>query len=267
MEHMSSRAGALADTRSGGAASESASSASLRGVKDWGEELGIRHIAIIPDGNRRWAADRSLPPMAGHSMGLLKVLPRIVRGLSRAGVHTLTAWGFSTENWKRQGVEVDHLMTIFAEFLQKQMMDLAREQDARLIHLGRKDRMPKKVLDLIADVEAKTAHHKSHVYNVCLDYGGEDELRRAATRMAQAQVETGRTDLEISDFLDTAGQRYPSPDILVRSSGETRMSGFLPLQSAYSELFFVEQHFPEFNMELFERIAAEFVQRKRRFGT
>ena len=239
---------------------------SLKGVH-WGDELGIRHIAIIPDGNRRWAADRSLPPMAGHSVGLLKVLPRIVRELSAAGVHTLTAWGFSTENWKRQGVEVEHLMTIFAEFLQKQMMGLAIEQDARLIHLGRKDRMPTRVVDLIADVEAKTAHHKSHVYNVALDYGGEDEMRRAVQRMADASVASGRTDLSITEFLDTAGQLHPEPDVLVRSSGETRLSGFLPLQSAYSELFFVDRHFPEFNMELFEQIAQEFVQRKRRFGS
>ena len=234
--------------------------------EDWYKQYGLRHMAIIPDGNRRWANERSLPANVGHSTGLLKVLASLVRELSQRGVHTMTAWGFSTENWKRQQSEIDHLMNIFAEFFENRMMKLALEYDARVIHLGRKDRLPKSLIDLLHSVESKTAHHKSHVYNVALDYGGEDELMRAAQRMADALVSSPDASRNIRDYLDTAGQPYPNPDLLVRPSGETRMSGFMPIQTAYSELFFIDRHFPEVDLPLMYEIVEAFAQRKRRFG-
>ena len=235
---------------------------------DWYTDYGIRHIAIIPDGNRRWARQRSLPIEIGHANGLLRVLPSLVNQLCDAGVHTITVWGFSTENWSRDLSEVKHLMKISAEFLRHHIMSIARRHDARVCHLGRKDRIYPEVREALEAVEAATANNKSHVYNVALDYGGHDELLRASDRMAEA-LRNGatRSDLTVSDFLDTAGQAHPQPDVVIRSSGEHRMSGFLPLQTVYSELFFVEQNFPDFTFELVRDVAEQFKWRKRRFGS
>jgi undecaprenyl diphosphate synthase len=240
----------------------------LEAPSDWYTEYGIRHIAIIPDGNRRWARQRSLPIEVGHANGLLRVLPELVNRLCDAGVHTITVWGFSTENWTRELGEVQHLMKISAEFLRHHIMDVARRNDARVCHLGRKDRLYPEVRVALEAVQAATANNRSHVYNVALDYGGQDELLRATTRMAAA-LQQGVTaeDATVNDFLDTAGQPHPQPDIVIRSSGEHRLSGFMPLQTVYSELFFVEEMFPEFTFELVRDVAEQFKWRKRRFGS
>ena len=238
-----------------------------KGLPDWYREYGIRHIAIIPDGNRRWAAERSLSVELGHSKGLLEVLPDLVHKLSDAGVHTITIWGFSTENWNRQASEINHLMKIGAEFLRTRVLAIARLHGARLIHLGRKDRIHAEMGDAIAHAEQETAGNRDHVYNLAFDYGGRDELRRAGERMLAALRNGSSPDaLQIQDYLDTSGQPYPEPDILVRSSGEQRLSGFMPWQTAYSEIFFVDRHFPDFDFALFEEIAQQFRTRKRRFG-
>jgi undecaprenyl diphosphate synthase len=236
---------------------------------DWHSKYGIRHIAIIPDGNRRWARQQSLPIEVGHANGLLRVLPDLVHQLCDAGVHTITVWGFSTENWTREAAEVKHLMKISAEFLRHHIMDIARRHEARVCHLGRKDRLFPEVRDALAAVEEATAQYNRHVYNVALDYGGTDELVRATHKMAHAitQAGEGAEEPNILDFLDTAGQPHPFPDVVIRSSGEHRLSGFLPLQTVYSELFFVEDLFPEFTFELVRDIAEQFKWRKRRFGS
>jgi undecaprenyl diphosphate synthase len=235
---------------------------------DWFSTYGIRHIAIIPDGNRRWAREHSLPIEFGHTNGLLNVLPGLVHQLCDAGVHTITVWGFSTENWSRELGEVSHLMKIMTEFLRHHILEIAERHDARICHLGRKDRLYPDVREALIAVEQTTALNRSHVYNVAVDYGGQDELFRASDRMAAAGREpAGAESKSLLDFLDTAGQPYPHPDVLVRSSGEHRMSGFLPLQTAYSELFFVEENFPEFTFELLQDVAEQFKARKRRFGS
>ncbi|MET0389692.1 MAG: polyprenyl diphosphate synthase [Polyangiales bacterium] len=234
---------------------------------DWYSRYGIRHIAIIPDGNRRWATQQSVPIEVGHSNGLLQVLPDLVEQLCDAGVHTITVWGFSTENWSRDAFEVTHLMKIITEFLRERIMDMARRHDARVCHLGRKDRLFPEVLEALEFVEAATAHRRSHVYNIALDYGGQDELLRATERMANLIREQPHTNPSVLDFLDTAGQPHPQPDVVIRSSGEQRMSGFLPLQTAYSELFFVDEFFPEFTFKLMQDVAEQFKWRKRRYGS
>lgn len=237
-----------------------------RAAVDWFSQYGIRHVAIIPDGNRRWARQRSVPIEVGHTQGLLQVLPNLVHRLCEAGVHTITVWGFSTENWTREAQEVGHLMKISAEFLRHHIMDIAKRHDARVCHLGRKDRIFPEVREALEHVEALTAGNRSHVYNVALDYGGQDELQRASERMARA-MQKDATGVTVADFLDTAGQPYPQPDVVIRSSGEHRLSGFLPLQTVYSELFFVEQNFPDFTFELVRDVAEQFRWRKRRFGS
>ena len=234
----------------------------------WPEAYGINHVAIIPDGNRRWAAARSLSVEEGHSKGLLEVLPGIVEQLSTAGVHTVTVWGFSTENWNRDANEVQHLMKISVFFMMHRLVEIAKRHGGRIVHMGRKDRFDAEVREAVRYVEEATAHNREHVYNMAFDYGGRDELTRAAERMLQAQRE-GATEreLRIEDFLDTRGQPHPEPDVVVRSSGEQRMSGFMPWQTAYSEIFFVEEYFPDFDFALMQRVAEQFRTRKRRFGT
>lgn len=243
----------------------------VRGDKareDWWAEYGIRHVAIIPDGNRRWAKERSISTENGHSVGLLQVLPNLVDKLCEANVHTVTVWGFSTENWTRETAEVRHLMQISATFLCQQVMELAKKHDAQVHHLGRKDRLFQPVLDALEMAERVTANNRSHVYNVALDYGGQDELLRASTRLARTLAQGGSSEaLSVVDFLDTAGQPHPQPDIVVRSSGEHRMSGFMPLQTIYSELFFVEQMFPDMTFDVLCNVAEQFRWRKRRFGS
>lgn len=241
---------------------------SLPSVTDWRREYGINHIAIIPDGNRRWATQRSLPIEVGHTKGLLEVMPELVHRLSDAGVHTLTVWGFSTENWNRQVREVDHLMAICADFLKNKLLAIAERHSARVIHIGRKDRAYSPVVDAIHYVQEATAKNDKHFYNLAFDYGGLDELRRAGARMLEAlKSGTPESALDIQDFLDTHGQPHPQPDLVVRSSGEHRMSGFMPLQTAYSEIFFVDECFPDFNFALMQRVAEQFRARKRRFGS
>lgn len=234
---------------------------------DWFSSYGIRHIALIPDGHRRWARQHSLSTAQGHATGLLHVLPPLVERLFRSGVHTFTVWILSTENWARDTDELDHLMHITAGFLLRDVMDLAQRLDVRVCHLGRKDRISWELRKALEQVEDATSKHGSHVYNIAIDYGGKDELNRAAERMAMALCQ-GRSSSEvsISDFLDTAGQPHPHPDMLIRSSGEQRMSGFLPLQTLYSELFFEAKPFPEFTFELLHSIAQQFTGRNRRFG-
>jgi len=235
--------------------------------EDWFAEYGIRHVAIIPDGNRRWAKQHQVPTEVGHATGLLRVLPELVSKLCEAGVHTVTVWGFSTENWTREATEVNHLMEISAQFLCNQVMDIARRHQARVYHLGRKDRLFPKVIDALDNAEKTTVENREHVYNVALDYGGQDELTRAAARMGRAvQQGADASSVSLADFLDTAGQPHAQPDLVIRSSGEHRMSGFLPLQTTYSELFFVDEMFPDFSFGLLRSVAEQFKWRKRRFG-
>jgi undecaprenyl diphosphate synthase len=234
---------------------------------NWPEEYGINHVAIIPDGNRRWAAAHSLSVEQGHSKGLLEVLPSIVDQLSAVGVHTITVWGFSTENWNRDVGEVRHLMKISVFFMLNRLMEIARKHGGRVVHLGRKDRFDPEVRDAVRFVEQATADNDDHVYNMAFDYGGRDELTRAAERMLQALRDgASQSELRLEDFLDTRGQPHPEPDVVVRSSGEQRMSGFMPWQTAYSEIFFVEEYFPDFDFALMQRVAEQFRTRKRRFG-
>jgi undecaprenyl diphosphate synthase len=235
---------------------------------NWAESYGINHIALIPDGNRRWAREQSLPIALGHTKGLMQVMPELVEKLSEAGVHTITVWGFSTENWNREREEIGHLMAIVVEFLKKRLLEMAHRHRARFVHLGRKDRMYPEVREAIEVVEAETARHRAHVYNLAFDYGGRDELARAASRMLAAhRSDSADAPLRIEDFLDTVGQPFPDPDVVVRSSGEHRMSGFMPWQTAYSEVFFVDEYFPDFDFVLLQDIARQFRARKRRFGS
>lgn len=232
----------------------------------WSNQVGIRHLAIIPDGNLRWAMQRSVPAIDGHRRGL-DVLNALLDGLCSAGVHTLTIWGVSSESGALEGPDADNLMRIDAAFLRDRLLATANEHGARIHHLGRRDRLSQEVRAALDDVERATADHVAHVYNIALAYGGRDEIVRAGRHFVDghAAVPAG-AKASIADYLDTVGQPHPQPDIVIRTAGERRLSGFLPVQLEYSELFFLDQTFPELTFGALVDVAEQFASRKRRFG-
>ena len=225
------------------------------------------HVAIIMDGNGRWATNRGWPRLVGHRKGAERV-KEIVRCAPDLGIRWLTIYAFSTENWKRSTEEVLGLMAIFARYIEREADRLAAES-VRMRFIGDRLRLDPKLQKLMAGIEAKTAPYSRLNLTVAINYGGRDELLRATRRLA-AEVAAGRlpadaiSDEMISAHLDTAG--LPAPDLVIRTSGETRTSNFLPWQAAYAEYEFTETLWPDFTPAELARIVARFGNRERRFG-
>ena len=223
------------------------------------------HIAIIPDGNRRWAKDRGLPSLEGHRRGF-DVAVKIGRKIRSLGVHTMTMWAFSTENWNRSIEEVSYLMKMYELFIERNLKEAMREK-IRIIHLGRKDRISKKLLERIQNSEEKTKNFKNYILNIALDYGGRDEVIRAIKKMENDKRKMQNlTEDNLNKYLDTADQPYPNPDLIIRTSGEQRTSGLMIWQAAYAEYIFLEKHFPDLNEKDIELAIEEYSRRQRRFG-
>ena len=200
------------------------------------------HIAIIPDGNRRWAKKHGLPSLEGHRRGF-DVAIKIGRKIRSMGVHTMTMWAFSTENWNRTEVEVSYLMRMYEIFIEKNLKQALKEK-IRIIHLGRRDRIPKNLLKKIDESINKTRDFKNYVLNIALDYGGRDEVIRAIKKAtSEKRKATKITEENFSQLLDTANQPYPNPDLIIRTSGEQRTSGLMIWQAAYAEYIFLQKHF------------------------
>lgn len=222
-----------------------------------------RHLVIIPDGNRRWARDKNMPAIEGHRRGAA-VVEDLVWQCRDSGVLVLTLWGFSTENWKRSPDEVEALMDLFVEFLNRVEKHLHSER-VRFRQIGRKDRLPERLSRLIERIENETADYSDYYLNLCLDYGGRDEILRAVKRAIQDGVDPESLDeATLAGYLDTAD--IPDPDLILRTSGEVRLSGVLPFQSVYSELAFVEVHLPDMTKEMLLSIFEDYSRRQRRFG-
>lgn len=236
----------------------------------------IKHVALILDGNRRWAKAKGLPTLIGHQKGLDAAL-KIARHSRKIGLHTLTYWAFSTENWNRSPVEIKYLMQLFMQTVDQYFKDAMKEQ-VRVIHLGRKDRLPKDLIAKINKLENTTKNHTKHVFNLALDYGGQDEILRAVKKINQASVKSEQLAKLVGkyqnkypyyafkDFLDTKDQPYPYPDVIIRTSGEQRLSGFMSWQCAYSELYFEKTPLPGLTVKKFEKILGSVEKRERRFG-
>lgn len=220
------------------------------------------HVAIIPDGNRRWAKERGLPTLQGHKKGF-DVAVDLCRKLRSLGVSTVTLWAFSTENWNRTPREVGYLMRLYG-FLADKYLEEALRDGIKITHLGRKDRLPKNLLNKILNLEEKTKHFTKYFINIALDYGGRDEIVRAIQKAKKANAEV--TIENFGDFLDTAGQPFADPDLTIRTSGEFRTSGFMPWQGTYTEYLFEKKYFPELTDIDMEKAVEEFGNRKRRFG-
>lgn len=218
------------------------------------------HVAIIPDGNRRWAKERGLNTLQGHKKGF-DVAVDLCRKLRELGISTVTIWAFSTENWDRTPREVSYLMRLYG-FLADKYLEEALRDEVKIIHLGRKDRLPKNLLNKITNLEEKTKHFSKYYINIALDYGGRDEIVRAIEKAKGEKI----TLENFGDFLDTADQPFPDPDFVIRTSGEFRTSGFMPWQGAYSEYLFEKKYFPDLTEKDMEDAVEEFSRRKRRFG-
>ena len=221
------------------------------------------HVAIIPDGNRRWAKTRGLPTFEGHRRGFDAIV-KVARKARKMGIKVLTLWGFSTENWQRSKAEVAYLMKLYERMIDKFLPE-AKKDEARIVHLGRKDRLPKRLLKKIKEAEEVTKNNKKHILALALDYGGRDEILRAITRMTNDKKHLEKlTEGRFAQFLDTAG--LPDPDLIIRTSGEQRISGLFPWQAAYAEFYFEPSHCPGFTPAKFEKAIKEYSKRQRRFG-
>lgn len=225
------------------------------------------HVAIIMDGNGRWATDRGWPRLVGHRRGAERVRA-IVEAAPGLGIGHLTLYAFSTENWKRSTAEVIGLMSIFARYIEGEADKLA-EAGVRLRFIGGRDRLDGKLQALMAAIEARTAGGRRLTLTVAINYGGRDEISRAARRLAQ-DVATGTIaadqvdEAALAARLDTVGM--PDPDLVIRTSGETRISNFLLWQSAYAEYEFTPTLWPDFTPAELETILTRFRLRDRRFG-
>ncbi len=225
------------------------------------------HVAIIMDGNGRWATNRGWPRLVGHRKGAERV-KEIVRCAPDIGIRWLTIYAFSTENWKRSTEEVLGLMTIFSRYILREADRLAAE-GVRMRFIGDRSRLDPKLQRLMANIEARTAPLSRLNLTVAINYGGRDEIARTVRALA-AEVAAGTlapaaiTDALISSRLDT--HDLPDPDLVIRTSGETRTSNFLPWQAAYAEFEFTETLWPDFSPDELAAIVARFGNRERRFG-
>jgi undecaprenyl diphosphate synthase len=226
-----------------------------------------RHVAIIMDGNGRWAKARGLPRTVGHREGA-EALRRVVRASAEFGIDYLTVFGFSSENWKRPAAEVTDLMGLLRLYLRKEIDEIHRE-GVRLRVIGDRERLSSDIIRLIEDAEARTAGNCRLNLTVALSYGGRAEIVRAAQQLARA-AQAGSLDSE--DIDEAAFQRYlftadiPDPDLVIRTSGEKRISNFLLWQSAYAEYVFMDKLWPDFAGEDLKSAIGEFGGRKRRYG-
>jgi undecaprenyl diphosphate synthase len=220
-------------------------------------------VAIILDGNGRWAMSRGLPVAEGHREGT-RALRRTVEAAIDLGVGALVVYGFSTENWTRPPAEVDDLMEIFSETIDRELPDLAK-QGVRVRFLGRRDRAPAELQEKMADLEARTGTNDRLSLWIAFDYGGRAELADAAKRLVQAGIRPEEIDEET--FARALYEpELPDPDLLIRTAGDQRISNFLLWQLAYAELVFVDKPWPDFGAADLRAALAEFHGRERRFG-
>lgn len=226
-----------------------------------------KHIAIIMDGNGRWAKKRGLPRKAGHKAGA-ETLEKIISAARELGLEHLTVYAFSTENWKRSQEEVDAIMNLLRQYLKNYFKKFIKD-DVRMNVIGDINRLDADIQKQIMEIEQLSKEKTGLFVHIALNYGGRDELRRAMTKMAQEAVE-GRLLPEemaeecIAGYLDTAGT--PDPELVIRTSGEERISNFLLWQAAYSEFYFCDTLWPDFSKTELEKAVFAYQNRERRFG-
>jgi undecaprenyl diphosphate synthase len=230
-------------------------------------DISPRHVAIIMDGNGRWAAARGLPRSAGHKVGI-DALRRAVKAASDFGIEYLTIYSFSTENWSRPKTEVTFLLELLRRFIRQDVAEL-HASGVKIKIIGARDDLEPSIVAMLEDAERLTAANTKLNLVVAFNYGSRQEIVRAAQNIAKAvksgAFESDQISVEtLSAHLDTAG--VPDPDLLIRTGGEERISNFLLWQCAYAEFVFVPEFWPDFNADIFARAIAEYRARDRRFG-
>jgi undecaprenyl diphosphate synthase len=231
---------------------------------DWLDPARLpRHVAVIMDGNGRWAKARGLPRLAGHRAGT-DALRKVIEACVEFGVPVLTIYAFSTENWKRPAHEVRGLMYLLEEVIDRQLDDLDKN-GVQIRHVGWLDNVPQHLTRAIQRAVARTAHNDRLVLNVAFNYGSRAEIVRAVRQIiAEGTAADAVDEACIERHLETAG--LPDPDLVIRTSGEMRLSNFLLWQSAYAELYCTETLWPDFDRLAFRKALESYVHRERRFG-
>jgi undecaprenyl diphosphate synthase len=224
------------------------------------------HIAIIPDGNRRWAREKNLPEFEGHRIASEKILPDLLQAAADAGVQYFTFWALSTENLVRRPTdELQNLFRLLRIFLTRQVKKL-KEKGIRLRVIGDIEKLPEDIQTMIRRALVETADNTKLTFIVGLNYGGRDEIARAVEKMIATEPKKENwTKDTIHSFLDTAD--IPDPDFIIRTGGEKRISGFLLWQSEYAEFAFIDTYFPDLTKKQFQYCISDFTNRTRRFGS
>jgi undecaprenyl diphosphate synthase len=232
-----------------------------------GDPSGPAHVAIIMDGNRRWARARGMPPVFGHQRGA-EAVRRTVEGCRDWQIRYLTLFAFSSENWRRPASEINELMNLLRFYLRREIGELAKN-GVRLCFLGERELMAPDIAEMMAEAELRTHANAALILTIALNYGSRREIARAARRLA-AQVAAG--EIESADIDEALFDRtvnplgLPDPDLLIRTSGEQRLSNFMLWQLAYTELVFMPVNWPDFDQRCLGEAIAEYRRRERRYG-
>ncbi|HWY78725.1 MAG TPA: polyprenyl diphosphate synthase [Candidatus Sulfotelmatobacter sp.] len=224
----------------------------------------IQHVALIMDGNRRWAKEKKLPTVFGHQKGY-KQIEKIVESAQEHEINYVTFWAFSTENWKRNEEEVSHLMNLFRKALKSNLFKKLMRNNCKICILGNLNAFPKDIQSDVAEVVEESKNNRGIQINIALNYGGREEIVHAVQQIISDNVDQAAiTNDLISQYLYTKDQ--PDPDLIIRTGGAQRLSGYLPWQSTYSELYFTDTYWPDFDGKAFDKAIKEFEKRERRFG-
>lgn len=222
-------------------------------------------IGIIMDGNRRWAKERNLPSKAGHHEGA-EAVRKVCKAANELGIKYLTLYAFSTENWKRDKDEVDEIMNLIRKFLDECIEKLGEEKH-RVTFIGDKTALAEDISTKMLMLEKETRNNEGLTVAIAVNYGGRDEIVRGIKKLLDSNTKSSEiTEEVVSKALDTGDKEIPDPELIIRTSGEVRTSNFLVWQSAYSEFYFTEKNWPDFNKEELEKAIENYSTRNRRFG-
>lgn len=224
----------------------------------------INHVAIIMDGNRRWAKANNLPVFAGHQKGYQQI-EKIVDRAKKLGIKYVTFWAFSTENWNRSEKEITYLMNLFRKVLKGHLFRKLVKNGGKICILGNLIAFPEDIRKEVLEIVKLSRNNAAIHINIGLNYGGREEILQAVQKIvSKSNINPVITEEIFSQYLYT--QNQPDPDLIIRTGGANRLSGFLPWQSVYSELYFTKIYWPDFNEESFDKAIATYEKRERRFG-
>lgn len=224
----------------------------------------IQHVALIMDGNRRWAKKKKLPAFAGHKKGY-EIMEKIIASAHKHDIPHLTFWAFSTENWKRSKEEVAYLMGLFRQVLKSNLLKKVIKNGGKIMFIGNLSAFPNDIQEGLAKIVEESKENTKITVTIALNYGGREEILHAVQQIVADRLDlVAITEESFSQYLYTKIQ--PDPDLIIRTGGAQRLSGYLPWQSIYSELYFTDTFWPDFDEKEFDKALEEYARRERRFG-